>query len=137
MNCEVQRFLDSLGTARRIDSALEAVVNSSASTCARDLASYAHSHGYYFSSSEAACWLTDFQDSISDSLLRNRYHQMRLRQCNDWAAFLALEREMKIDVPDEELLGDRWGLCEPGVDQPDGKMIDRLCRRLACLLGIK
>jgi hypothetical protein len=134
MNSKVQKFLDSLETQTHLDRALEAVVNSGPSECAHHLALYARSQSHDFSPDEAMSWLNHFKDSIHDSLLRTRFHRMRLGQCNDWAAFLALEREIKIDIPDEQFLGDRWGLCEREVDPLDRKSAVGFCRRLALLL---
>jgi len=137
MSSGVQRFLDSLETDGQIDRTLEVVVNSSPSECAHHLASYAHSQSHYFSPDDAMDWLKNFQESIHDSELRTRYHRMRLRHCNDWAAFLALDREMKIDVPDEQFLGDRWADCERDDHPSERKITGGLCRRLAVLFRLQ
>ena len=62
---------------------------------------------------------------------------MRIRECNDWAAFLALEREMKVDVPDEQLLGNPWGLGDCDDKQNDLDMSRGIFRRLALLLRLR
>ena len=137
MNPNVQRFLDSLVTDGQIVRAFDAVVGSSPSECAHHLASYARSQSHYFSPDEATSWLNSFRDSINDSLLRTRFHRMRLRECNDWAAFLALEREIKVYVPDEQLLGNPWGLVDCD-DKQHGRDISRgIFHRLAVLLRLR
>lgn len=137
MSSNVLRFLDSLVTDGQIDRAFETVANSRPSECSQHLASYAHSQSHYFSPDEATSWLNDFRSSINDSLLRTRFHRMRLRECNDWAAFLALEREINVDVADEQFLGNRWDLgdCE---DNQHGRDIWRgIFRRLVLLLRLR
>jgi len=137
MAFDVRQFLDSLDTAARIKSAFAAVGDSAASKSSRDLATYANSLGYDFTADEASLWLQSFHSSISDSDLRLRYHQKRLRTNNDWAAFFSLEWEMMIEIPDEQYLGNWWEI--DGLDKCDkaikGKKLVCLWHYLGRLFG--
>ncbi len=108
MNCEVQRFLDSLETAADIDSAYLIVATARQIDAGSLLASYATELGYDFTAADASDWLHRFRDSVSDTHLRFIYNQMRSRHINDWAAFLALERHVKIVLPEDQFIGNPW-----------------------------
>lgn len=129
-NTEFQRFLDSLNTSADIDAAFRVVASIEQARSGVALASYAQARGFDFIADEADCWLTRFHDSIADSDLRSRWKASRLRQINDWAAFFALERELKIDLPEEQYIGNPWwmdSLDESG--RPPANQIRRFFRR--------
>ena len=107
---EVQRFLDNLKTIGDIETLYQALCELDAIECDDFIMSFASTFGFKFEPADARDWLSSFVLSISDSDLRSCWRMSRLSHLNDWAAFIALEREMKITIPEETLIGNPWHL---------------------------